>query len=261
MDLFVGRQPILDRFQRTYGYELLFRNGTENIFNSLDDDQASLSVIDTSIGQMGIQRITGGRKAFINFTRRRLLEDYGNLLPRDSVVIESLEMIEPDAEVTAACHRLKQAGYTLALDDFQYATQYDQLLETIRIIKVDLSVTDSQEQLRLAKQFLPLNIELLAERVETTEDFRQTREMGYSYFQGYFFQPAGGADNEKTAGVEDCQDAAASGSQPAGIRFFPCRGNHQTRSNLDNEAVPLYKLGGFRPAPGSQKHQAGLRVS
>ena len=138
MTLFIGRQPILDRSQKTYGYELLFRDGPENVFNGQDPDHATMKVIDTSIGQMGIQKITGGRRAFINFTRNLLLEDYGNLLPRDQVVIEILETITPDADITASCRRLKDAGYTLALDDFQYTPAYEPLLEIVDIIKVDL---------------------------------------------------------------------------------------------------------------------------
>jgi len=187
MTLFIGRQPILDRSQKTYGYELLFRDGPENAFNGHDADQATMKVIDTSIGQMGIQRITGGRRAFINFTRRLLLEDYGSLLPRDQVVIEILETITPDADITASCRRLKDAGYTLALDDFHYAPAYEPLLEIVDIIKVDLSASDDRERLHFAETYLPRNIKLIAERVETQAEFEQTKAMGYSYFQGYFF--------------------------------------------------------------------------
>ena len=188
MTLFVGRQPILNKFQNTYGYELLFRDSPENFFNdSTDPDQASMSVIDTSIGQMGMQHITGGKKAFINFTRRLLLEDYGTLLPRDNVVIEILETIEPDEEIVAACQRLKDSGYTLALDDFQYSAKYDPLVELIDIIKVDLMASDLKARQEYADLFLPMKIKLLAERVETLAEFEETRDMGYSYFQGYFF--------------------------------------------------------------------------
>ncbi len=187
MPLFVGRQPILDRAQKTFGYELLFRDGTENVFKNLDPDKASMSVIDTSFGQMGVRKITGGKKAFINFTRHLLLEDYGQLLPKEHVVIEVLENIEPDEEIIDACRRLKQSGYIVALDDFQYRPEYEDLFKFIDLIKVDLSVSDEKDRMNMAEKFLPLKIELLAERVETLEEFEQTREMGYKYFQGYFF--------------------------------------------------------------------------
>ena len=200
MTLFIGRQPNLDRSQKTYGYELLFRDGPENVFNGQDPDQATMMVIDTSVGQMGIQRITGGRKAFINFTRNLLLEDYGDLLPRDQVVIEILETITPDADIIASCRRLKDGGYTLALDDFHYAPAYEPLLEIVDIIKVDLSASDDRERLHFAETYLPRNIKLIAERVETLADFEQTKEMGYSYFQGYFFSKPVVLTTEKPPG-------------------------------------------------------------
>jgi c-di-GMP-related signal transduction protein len=187
MTLFVGRQPILDRNQKTYGYELLFRDSSQNACNGKADDRATMTVIDTSFGQMGIQRITGGRKAFINFTRNLLLEDYCTLLPCDQVVIEIIETVTPDVDVIASCRRLKEGGYTLALDDFRYAPAYEPLLEFVDIIKVDLSVSDDRERLLFAETFMPRKIKLLAERVETLAEFEQTSEMGYSYFQGYFF--------------------------------------------------------------------------
>jgi c-di-GMP-related signal transduction protein len=187
MTLFIGRQPILDSSLKTYGYELLFRDSLENFFNGHDADQATMTVIDTSVGQMGIHQITGGRKAFINFTRNLLLEDYASLLPRDQVVIEIIESITPDDDVIASCRHLKDGGYILALDDFHYTPAYEPLLEIVDIIKVDLSVSDDRERLLFAETFLPKKIKLLAERVETLAEFEQTKEMGYSYFQGYFF--------------------------------------------------------------------------
>ena len=187
MALFLGRQPILDRAQNTYGYELLFRDGPENAFRGSDADQATLTVIDNSLGHMGLRQVTGGKKAFINFTRRLLVEDYGSLLPKEHVVIEVLEGIEPDSEVIKACRRLKDLGYTVALDDFQYRPEYDPLIEIADVIKVDLHVSNERDRQQMARQFLPLNIRLLAERVETFAEFEQVKEMGYSYFQGYFF--------------------------------------------------------------------------
>jgi len=187
MMLFIGRQPILDRRQRTYGYELLFRDGTENVFKHDDADRATLSVIDTSFGHMGLNRVTGGKKAFINFTRKLLVEEFGRTLPKENVVIEVLESVEPDEEVVEACRHLKMLGYTLALDDFQYSRKHEPLVQLADIIKVDLSLSDAEQRFRYVKQFRSRNIMLLAERVETLEEFEQTRDIGYSYFQGYFF--------------------------------------------------------------------------
>jgi EAL and modified HD-GYP domain-containing signal transduction protein len=187
MSLFVGRQPILDRNERTYGYELLFRDGTENAFANIDGDEASLSVIDASFGHMSLQRMTSGRKAFVNFTRNLLLKDFIQLLPKEHLVVEILENIEPDEEIIEACTTLKKAGYTLALDDFIYDPKYDPLVKLVSIIKLDISLVEQEKWSQYVTRFKPQRIQLLAERVETQEQFLQTRELGFHYFQGYFF--------------------------------------------------------------------------
>ena len=129
MDVFVARQPIFDREQTVYAYELLFRSGLDNFFKHSDQDQASSKVIIDSFVSIGMKEMTGGKKAFINFTRDLLLEEYATILPKDVVVVEILENVEPDEEIVAACQKLKQAGYTVAMDDFvSYEEKFEPLI-------------------------------------------------------------------------------------------------------------------------------------
>ena len=115
---FVARQPILDGRKNVFAYELLFRSGPDNFFVSELPDQASSSVLVSSLFLIGIQSITGGRRAFVNFTQNLLTREFATFLPPDQAVIEILEDIPPDEGVIKACKSLKQKGYTLALDDF-----------------------------------------------------------------------------------------------------------------------------------------------
>jgi EAL and modified HD-GYP domain-containing signal transduction protein len=186
---FVARQPILDRKQNTYAYELLFRSSLENMFReTTDGDQATFSVIERSLFGMGMGAVTAGRKAFVNCTRYLLVNDYAMMLPKENVVVEILETIEPEDAVVEACYRLKNAGYTIALDDYVGdRPEYADLIAVADIIKVDILNMPSQKRLELAEQLLPMGVKLLAEKVETVEDFEETRDLGYSYFQGYFF--------------------------------------------------------------------------
>ena len=131
--------------------------------------------------------LTEGKKAFINLSREILLKEYIFLIPKELVVVEILETIEPDAEVIAACKRLKQLGYLLAMDDFVYKERFTPLLELVDFIKVDFLSTSETERRAMVKQFAPLGIRLLAEKVETPTAFSEALELGYSYFQGYFF--------------------------------------------------------------------------
>jgi EAL and modified HD-GYP domain-containing signal transduction protein len=187
VDLFIARQPIFDRDQRIYAYELLFRSGPDGAFHHPDPDQASARVIADSLLAMGLTAVAEGKRVFINLTRDLLLKDLIMLLPRDQVVVEVLETVEPDPLVVQACRRLKAAGYLIALDDFTRHPRMAPLVALADIIKVDVLATGLGERRALAKEYRPRGIRLLAEKVETPEGFREARELGYAYFQGYFF--------------------------------------------------------------------------
>ena len=187
MSKYLARQPIFDHEQKVYAYELLFRSSLDNYFGQTDGDEATTMVIADSFLLFGIESLTGGAKAFINFTKSTLIKEYALILPKDFIVIEVLENVEPDREVLAACKKLKKDGYKLALDDFIYAPKFKPLLELADIVKVDFIQSDEEERARLARDLIPRGIKMLAEKVETIEEFEQAQKMGYTYFQGYFF--------------------------------------------------------------------------
>jgi len=187
LEHFIARQPIFDTKGRVYAYELLFRSGLHNYFDCDDQDHAAASVIANSNLLFNLEEMTGGTKAFINCTRKVLVEDLMETLPRQLAVVEVLEDIEPDDAIIAACQRLKNQGYILALDDFVYHENFEPLLDLADIIKVDFLLSDVAEQERLAKTMIPRGIKMLAEKVETHEVYEQAKKMGYQLFQGYFF--------------------------------------------------------------------------
>jgi EAL and modified HD-GYP domain-containing signal transduction protein len=183
---FIARQPIFDRQEHVYGYELLFRSGLENRYTGDDRDAAACDVADYFLSA-GAKPLTAGRKAFINCTRQFLVKEYATLLPKEEAVVEILETIEPDAEVLAACRRLKDMGYVIALDDFAYAEKFEPFVELADIIKIDFKFSGPSERKQAIAKFLPRGIRLLAEKVETRAEFAEARDSGYVYFQGYFF--------------------------------------------------------------------------
>lgn len=190
MDTFIARQPIFDQQQKVYAYELLFRSGLQHNFcDNPDLNNAASKVIADSGMLLGTENITGGKKAFINVTREVLLNELVILLPKDLTVVEILETVEPDPEVIAACRKLKEAGYLLALDDFVYDERYEPLVEMADIIKVDCLATGKEAQAALARHINQRNTKtlLLAEKVETREAFQEAVDLGFTYFQGYFF--------------------------------------------------------------------------
>ena len=188
MKTFIARQPIFDAAEQVIAYELLFRDGLQDAFPAgMDPDLASSRVIADSLFLLGLDTMTAGKPAFINVTQELLLGDYVTLLPPELVVIEILETVEPTVEVIAACQRLVDAGYRLALDDFTYAPKFEPLMELAAIIKVDFLATPPDQRADLAARVHTTKVQMLAEKVETRDDFDAAVAMGYGLFQGYFF--------------------------------------------------------------------------
>ena len=187
MEVFVARQPILDAEQRVYGYELLFRSGMENAFPGTDATLASTKVLTSSVLTIGLDVLTRGKPAFVNFTRAGLLGNDASFLPSDSAVVEIVEDVEPDAEVVQACRLLREMGYRLALDDFVYSPEIEPLLDLAAFVKIDFETTTAPERRELVRRLKGRALSLVAEKVETEEQFREGLALGCTHFQGYFF--------------------------------------------------------------------------
>lgn len=183
----MAKQPIFDRLKRVVAYELLFRSGAENFFTSVDGNQASRSVLGSVIHVFGFASLTGGKPAFINFTRDLLIGRLAYVLLPKQLVVEILETIEPDDEVIKARQELRQSGYRIALDDFVLRPGYERLLSVADIVKVDFLQIKGDERKQLSQTLARSKILLLAEKVETPEDFKEAVKLGYHYFQGVFF--------------------------------------------------------------------------
>ncbi|WP_160687403.1 EAL domain-containing protein [Clostridium sp. C2-6-12] len=188
MHIFLARQPIFDRNKNVIAYELLFRNGHENVYNSVDGDKATLKVIANSFYEFDFKSVSDDKKVFINFTEKLIKEEIATILPNNDVVIEILETIEPTKEVINACKKLKARGFILALDDFVFDKKYTELVKLIDIIKVDFIISKGIERKKIFDLLkINKNIKFLAEKVETMEEYNEALTLGYSYFQGYYF--------------------------------------------------------------------------
>lgn len=186
MEVFVAKQPIFDRNSDVFGYELLFRSGHGNFYDGLDENAATSKVISNSLSVIGMENLTGNKRAFINFPYEMLIKGAASTLPKESVVIEILENVYPDYDIINECKRLKQLGYLLALDDFILKPEYEPLIELADIIKVDFLLTKSHERESIINKINSPKIKFLAEKVETKEEYELAHKLGYSYFQGYF---------------------------------------------------------------------------
>ncbi len=188
MDYFVARQPIFDQHKKVVYYEILFRSSFKNIFDAKNLDMATVKVVDISFLLLGIQSLTGGKKALINFTDELLKQKLPALFPPEVIGVEILEDIQSDPVVLKACKELKERGYTLLLDDFCFQEGFLPLVEFADVIKVDfLSTTDEERRNIIHTLNDRPGVMFLAEKVETEKEFRDALDLGYLLFQGDFF--------------------------------------------------------------------------
>lgn len=196
MEVFTARQAILNKDKKVVGYELLYRDGKENCFPvGVDEHVATSRMIIRTHYNQGLDKITNGKYAFINFSEICITRELPLLLPSNKVVIEILESVTPSDEVYKKCAALFKAGYKLALDDFSYDPKWDRFLKFIKIIKFDISKTPLNILPQIISRINALKKRenrtnkqvLLAERVETEIEFNQAKKMGFTLFQGYFF--------------------------------------------------------------------------
>ena len=185
---FLGRQPILDRTQQIVGFELLFRSAESLLAaNFLDTQVASASVILNALSDFGFQDVLGRHKGFFNVTHGMLMNDALELLPKERVVIELLETIMVDDEVVARCRTLKSLGFTLALDDHIYTPSFHSIYQFIDIVKLDILMIHPEDLAGMVSKLRGWPLTLLAEKVESAEQYAICSELGFDLFQGYYF--------------------------------------------------------------------------
>lgn len=182
--ILLARQPIFDIDIKVSAYELLFRGDNSNQANVFDGDSATSQVFLNAFNELDISEVVQNQPAYINFTRNLILNPPP--FDRHRFVIEVLEDIEADAELFENLQKLKDAGYTIALDDFVYSSKWDSALHIADIVKIDVLAFDEAEIKRHVELLKPFNVVLLAEKVETHEMFHYCKELGFTLFQGYF---------------------------------------------------------------------------
>ncbi len=189
MDSYLARQPIFDKKKHIYAYELLFRGGMDNFMPSVDGDHASSKLLSSTFYTIGLDKITTGKKAFINFTQKLIEQKIPLFFPKEIAVVEILENVVPTPEIIDAVNEIKNRGYLLALDDFVFSPELMPLIKMADIIKIDFRLTPKEEIIKLIAEFkkMEINVLFLAEKIETNEEFNDALEMGFSFFQGYFF--------------------------------------------------------------------------
>ncbi len=189
-DIFVARQPIFDAKQRMVAYELLYRGSAEaETSEGVSDPGRSSSIIVDAVLGIGLETMTGGQTAFINFSERMLLDGVAEVLDPEAVVLEILEDTRPSKAVVGICQDLVDSGFRIALDDFSFEPEYEPMLELAEIVKIDVKSTAGRID-ELLQQLSRFDVRLLAEKVENEEVHAACVERGFGLFQGFhYFKP------------------------------------------------------------------------
>ncbi len=186
MFAYVARQPIFDVDREVYAYELLFRIGEENCFPDIPPDEATSKILTSTHLSLGIEEITGDKKAFINFHRDTLMFRFPTSLDANKVVIEIVETVEVDEALVSACKHIRGLGYPIALDDYDMKGKWEAFIPFTSIVKIDITEIAHEKIPALVERFKSQNIKLVAEKIETYEEFNKFKAMGFDFFQGYF---------------------------------------------------------------------------
>lgn len=187
-ELFVGRQPIYDRELKVVGYELLYRRDPNiNRAEFSDVDQACSQVLLDTLVEVGIENLVGNHLAFMNLSQSFLVGNYDIPIPHKQVVVEVLEDVVVDGNLVERIEELHEQGLTIALDDFIYSENLKPLLKRAQIVKVDILQLSRHELAEYVTMLKYNSLKILAEKVETHDDFEFCMKLGFDYFQGYFF--------------------------------------------------------------------------
>lgn len=185
---YIARQPIVDAKHRLFAYELLFRHSAHAQSARIDtDEDAGITVIANTLVNMGTEWLLKGKLAFVNMEVPMLMSSFSTLLPPEKVVIEILESVQVTSAVLERLAELREAGYRFALDDYQYLPESESLLAFASFVKLDVLQHTTEEMTRLVRALRKYPIELIAEKVETPQQFRHCQALGFDYFQGYYF--------------------------------------------------------------------------
>lgn len=187
MDIFIARQGIYDLNEKVVAYELLYRNSIKNKYDiEIEDEKATYQVID-NISSFGLDVLTENKKAFVNFSEQVIKDNVATLLPKDNVVIEVLETVNPSQEIINKLTSLKELGYSIALDDVISLDYVKKFVGVVDIVKIDFMLCDKEERKEVVFFCKKNNIKVLAEKIETKEDLFEAKNLDCDYFQGYYY--------------------------------------------------------------------------
>jgi EAL and modified HD-GYP domain-containing signal transduction protein len=187
MFAFIARQPILDRDKKVFAYELFFRDGKNNCYPSVERDTATSKLIAKNYQTLNLDDISCSKKSFINFQPETLISGLPASLDPENVVVELLADRSGDSSLLDMCKHVKKMGFKIALEDSSFEPRWNEYLPFIDLLKVDTNTENLDFLTKNVNRLIDANVQLIADKVDTQNSFSTFRDMGFDYFQGYFF--------------------------------------------------------------------------
>lgn len=187
MFAFIARQPVLDREKEVFAYELLFRDGKNNCFPDVERDEATTSLINKHYLTLGLDDISCNKKSFINFQPETLLQSFPPNLDPENVIVELYDGVFSHDSLLSVCKHVKSKGFKLAIEGHRLDPKWNEFLPLVDMVRVNTTQTDYDSVAKNVQRYKDTNVQLIAEKIETQQDFAIYKEMGFDYFQGYFF--------------------------------------------------------------------------
>ena len=186
MFAYLAYQPIVNKRREVVGYELLYRDGSQNAAHVTDNDKATRKVVAETVGLFGLNRQTDGFLA-INFTRNLIMDNFVLNLEPEKVIVQIKTNVLFDDELEAKLRDLRERGYIIALKNYLGEQRLRPYLSLFDIIRVDFKATNSIFQREATRKNILPNTLFMAEKVEREQDFETALDLGYQLFQGYLF--------------------------------------------------------------------------
>lgn len=187
MFAFIARQPILDRDKDVFAYELFFRDGKNNCYPSIERDETTTKLIAKNYQTLGLDDISCSKKSFINFQSETLMKGLPTSLNPENVVVELVTGRSEDSNLLDVCKYVKGIGYKIALEDCRTKPNWNEFLPYVDMLKVNSNYENVDFLAKNVNRFIDANVQLIADKVETQDNFSIFKDMGFDYFQGYFF--------------------------------------------------------------------------
>lgn len=183
----IGRQPIINLKQEIIGYEFFFRNLEHDTQAFQEDLQTCAKILSTTMDEMHENWLLGKQLAFINVDHVMLNSEFLELMPAEKTVLEIVSQIQVTTEIVERCQALREAKFKIALDNPQQNAHLQPLLALATHIKLDMRNVSNEDAQRWLKQYKSSNVIVIAEKVESQDQFKALQDIGYTHFQGYFF--------------------------------------------------------------------------